>query len=1726
MAVKKWKNPKHIEQEKKHFSDVEKKKVNVSDVFLDELQWAFANFDKLSVSKRVELFGQDEYLEQFWAYFKKEHPNLLDTIDKKDLPIYIQYLEDKWFVLQNILKKPETLQKEFWPKTSEMHVIQSWLQSLHDFCDDSTNTISSDLFAKFASFAWFDSRTHVLSADGKIQRIDDLYLLRKKFLDKEGVDLSDVADQQISAFLVPDFNPTERVMVEVALKKIRKLLPWSLKVPFDERFELPITIFSPHQDVLTFKDDWLLFLDQHKDQIDEKLAKNLDKVIVTNGDIRDVLESTGKKLDGTKWFSERERYYRQIFNKLATRQLFEEVQDTQETIDYYLDSMASTFKEFPPYVNEICKIYPFNDKQVSLVDSAFHADIQHIDEELINVQNAYAQAKDDERNQLRKKIRQLKEAREHRRWQAYIAFLKTKNVWLAEVFQQLVANNFDFSQLSVNQQQLLVDVLVKEKLKDTIKHKVPELLSVTEEELSQFVADLFDLQKMDITIPTRHGPIPLVFRKKEFMASVMAELPGIDDLEQLKNLPLNFVTTVTGANEKFFEESVIFDSLYYDFAAKNGSFRINDAYKVKITKDGKSVEGYLSAYPPSLDEKDDVSIHHNGQELYLYSEPVTAPSQQRTLVTWEWPVGGTPVVIEHDQQQSCDVELLDKQLNLNGQALGALLFGYVLGQESMHTSMSVEKEAELAKKLWELGTYKEKKQWEKKEIEDDSSSSVADEDKEKTPYEDFLREWNTLKWSAFAWEKDWENGFVKWTRLFVPFADSQVYPKYQWKAWMTMEIVDINRSAWTFTLKVRWGELSLWSSEWKTKTLPLHWSSLKDIVESFGDCYKMPASQWSSLHETLWLLESAWLTKDLNAHFGSIKSDGSKFSFTQGDFSGQEVTHFGRYESGVGEEYDVEKQERYSLYKIKHNSNGTISLSWEFIDGDVIKKYSRDMDYPTFMLFVKEKWLQPKTKEQAKLLTQKQNLKDQETATTKRWFSINNVVSFFTNGFSKLKDAIKKYDEERAEDLTDILTSQWTLYAKIGSFIPSARWAASFEGVSVDYFAERDSRIRKKVEKRKKVFEDADFWLIYNAHIGPMLKGEKKIVPHYKAAAMLLAMINKGKWPYNRNPEFAAQGMRVNILMWSEHQKRYLAMREKMIKELHQWASIYGGPWTDAKKNEILELEMKYIVHGMDARHLGIQDQDKTKLYFYGKYSKQFIDELEWGYTKFFDQSTVEEWVGKLKWASFDFARAEYFRLLSDRPQQAVPFLKVMAMKAMNGSQWKVFEMAVMAGMLSGVFLAMTRSETQGMIKNICRTRWFVPGIWVKDINQQYKLQRMLDIFSGGKFSKELSYTPSKFSFGDFSWGTKKMIGAFEAWAKKGNTLDALSSFFDLTWKDASGKNTLLDIHSDPKTSPEDKKIIEEFIANTNEKNESLDTDVRNNPYAISWSILTKSQSAVHQMMKFDQNGFAGKDGDEIQTMEWFFVDMKKAIDSRTHTSSHKVKFFLDKFFNRFEEKGFSLNNKTELVKRLKRCQQNAWRPEVDDVMYYTIVGQISNSFGRVSIPQQFLDALAGWKDFFKNNLDLILSPDILSSSFGSASYKHDYDRYSPKLEPRKDCVNLLDRELKQAHMFQLAPEQRKLVNQNLTKLRSNKNYLNADLYDLADRLSRDCGIDNRFRKNMWVSPSVSDYSKNNNPSQKNTWAKINNPEVIDKVKRILEGKPLEDPEDDFVMEEEYEYMD
>jgi hypothetical protein len=270
--------------------------------------------------------------------------------------------------------------------------------------------------------------------------------------------------------------------------------------------------------------------------------------------------------------------------------LFEEVQTTQDTIEHYITTIATTFKDFPPPVHDILRIYPFDTTTIGAIDPSFHSDVDALYLQIAEYNSEYAHVSDDQKKELRHKIKIAKQEIEQRKWQAYILLLRSKDAALADVFAHLVSTKFDFSLLSSEQQQVLINVFLKHSLEDSIKNKVPELLDVQEEALTTFITDLFDLKKMDLTIPTKSGPVPLSFVKKEFFASAHKDLVGLDDLEDIKNLPLNFLAQLTESNAAFFEESPIFDSIYTDFVAKNGSFHCNDSYKVKLIKDGKPVE--------------------------------------------------------------------------------------------------------------------------------------------------------------------------------------------------------------------------------------------------------------------------------------------------------------------------------------------------------------------------------------------------------------------------------------------------------------------------------------------------------------------------------------------------------------------------------------------------------------------------------------------------------------------------------------------------------------------------------------------------------------------------------------------------------------------------------------------------------------------------------------------------------------------------------------------------------------------------------------------------------------------------------------------------------------------------------------------------------------------------------------------------------------------------------
>jgi hypothetical protein len=60
---------------------------------------------------------------------------------------------------------------------------------------------------------------------------------------------------------------------------------------------------------------------------------------------------------------------------------------------------------------------------------------------------------------------------------------------------------------------------------------------------------------------------------------------------------------------------------------------------------------------------------------YLYSQPVNVVSDDRTLLTRS---DSTPVTISQEEESLYDIEVLNKKIDLTGQAISSLVFAYVI----------------------------------------------------------------------------------------------------------------------------------------------------------------------------------------------------------------------------------------------------------------------------------------------------------------------------------------------------------------------------------------------------------------------------------------------------------------------------------------------------------------------------------------------------------------------------------------------------------------------------------------------------------------------------------------------------------------------------------------------------------------------------------------------------------------------------------------------------------------------------------------------------------------------------------------------------------------------------------------------------------------------------------------------------------------------------------------
>lgn len=1690
------------------------KKLTLSDAYLNKVKESFSGFNSLSNEQRIDIYGDKKFLDQFRLYFKENNPDVIGQINREDLPIYLHALEKKWFSIGNILENAYDLREEFKDDDTEEHVIKASLKKLKTFCGDKINNIPWDVFDKFAQKAWFDNSSFEIDSSGSLRTIDDLYLVWRKFAESENLGLKELQKENIEKILSPNFNPVERCMVNVALKKIRKELTWPVRVAFDAKFGTEVNIFSRVQNLVAFKNEWLGFLDDHRWSIDEKLAKKLDNIIVTNGDIKNELTKSWRPFDETQWFSEWEQYYRTIFNKLASRQLFEEIRNTEKLADSFADTIIDWMKWFPPYVNEIFKIYPF----MFHLNDELSGKMWAIDAKIGEAENKIVTwSTDQTKMMLRSEIRKLRAEKEKIRWDAYVAQLASKDANLAIVMRTLVDTKFDFSQIPVWQQQILLDVLIKNKLADLIKRKAPELLSTNEETLTQFVNDLFDLNKTSLDIPTSDGIAHITFAPggKRFLWTAMANLTSPDELSKLENLPLNFEVEVTPSSEKFFEESIIFRSIFEKFGASNGPKSLNDAYKIRLTRDGKIVEWYLSLVSP-FDKDKQWDPEHGSSEpkWYMYSSPVTTVSDERNLVTWEGTPDGTFVSIAEDDEKNCQIDVLEKKINLNGEALTALFAWFVLGQQSLEKPLSPEEEAKWKEKMANLKTYKDVDQDLENDIdEQNKKDEKASESKEETGVDKFLKKWEVMKW--FKFEKLAEHGwFAKGVKFIIKSGSTWLPPEQTWwDSYMWLEVTDVDRNSGKFTVKVHGGESRLGSVEWAKKTLAMNDKTIENIAEALWDIdkevYRMPSDTGKDMD---WVL-STMKQSDFGASIFSTAFDkmswtGSGFKIAVWEtFIWKDVEYFWFSEKEYTSDKNWRTQEKITpvYYKVKYNSNGTVTVTNDtnFVDQETKKtyKYEQTMDYAMFILFVWSKKLQPKpSKEIMDKWKPKAEGPDEWHSKGTPFFSINNIVWFFKSSFNKIEDGVKKHDEERTEDLMDIALQDWLLFERLGQWIGSvfSRVGNGMERAGMEYYTARDNRVWKKIERWQKYYEaDAHFSSLYPRKLKAMINGKERPRDMYKIPALLLAIINKEKTPYSRSYEYIGKWHRVNLILGKDHQDRYLSRLNAVMEDVRQNSALNGSDWTIYRNEYMVKLEMKYLVDVIDGREHGVDFEHEKKQA--SKWSREFASKLDESMKKNFWFSAIESKHKEIdKNTSFEFAEYEYQRHMRNwRTMSAFPYFKVMAERAETPKHWNIFYMYVVSGILSWFVWYNTDATTKWRFKDICRTSGCLAWLMAKDPDQQSKMLKLLDIYTNEGFSKNFTYRTDDnespktkpFNLNDFTLNNMNNVGRFIRWGKpsfKSRWLDDgngewFAKFLSFESNDASEKKngksrwdqkTIVELASTA-TKTEDKELLNDYLKFAFEGSQDIDKDVRHNVSAMQQMPWAKSETIVKELMKYHGGEFEWEDSHQKWGSEEFWNNVKRLVP-QTKTDSSTVEFVLRKFLNWFGGMGFRGNELSECLKRLVAIREMLKDPslhhQAHHTLRYTINGTIikNNAGWHDDPPPQFRGALDAFKNFFEQNLDIILSPSMVGKTMDS-KHKDDIVPGLMKVWDRGEYIQYAADKSASSFAWKSDVEKQR-ISAIVDKYKSAK-YANKDLYTLAEDLHHHHGTPNEFREYLNLDP-------------------------------------------------------
>lgn len=695
-----------------------------------------------------------------------------------------------------------------------------------------------------------------------------------------------------------------------------------------------------------------------------------------------------------------------------------------------------------------------------------------------------------------------------------------------------------------------------------------------------------------------------------------------------------------------------------------------------------------------------------------------------------------------------------------------------------------------------------------------------------------------------------------------------------------MEITMVDNETGKISFKMYGTEIALSQND-EGVEYTLDMSLFVEKMKERKNLIKIPRDQ----QDSKWIIDSLSNADISGDKLWWVKIEDGKLMFDQYDEEGNatqvEATHFAVYDK-VSDQKSGFSREKI-IYQTKMIDNDTVEVTGDVPDMNwETKHYKKTMKLSDFLLFVANKHLLPKTKEQVEAELKTQGEIPGKKQRVWKWMSIRAMTSSVKTVWKNLTAKIESRYKEQDDLCLNWLIDDFWIYDKIAKIIPWDVVKSAANSLRDEAISKVEGKTWAVIEDWLKRFEGMwDFATFFRTGkddftglkqatlwwktLQRILESGETVVNNPKLRPIMAAAMiaNLKKWAgLYRNVQWGEnKALWVKCLLGNDHHKRYMEMKNDIIARIQA-----GAADSDQLQDRLKNSEIDYIVNNIRGADVGLDfgsvkgnDTSLRKIY-----SSKFAGALE-GEKKQTD-SLIQEEYGKLKHQNFEKAFNDFKSMIkSGRFERGIAnLMRMVDLTGKSGYRMDQVRRAFSFVVLSGMMNRYGGDKlTRKFFDQLAITLQIPTAFWTKKRDHWDNAWHLMNKIppaewqrSFGQYLEEKGLKKSDFSHR--SWKIDYAGFMDHLWHWRDMNQAQVNGYFDSLFIREWGKNEKGEVEK-PKFDPIEKKVNDQLWKRQSDK---VYANWAKNPVLMSLNGLQKGVEVFQLNMGYNQNGFDWEDAD------------------------------------------------------------------------------------------------------------------------------------------------------------------------------------------------------------------------------------------------------------------------